>query len=359
MAAPGLSRDDRRSRSGYVIAIIVSAIAHLGVVIFVLFVVPRLFASDTPAPLSYTVKIVDSIPAGDLGTRLPAINGELPPPPERHAAKPEPTPPPLPEKPLPTPPPVNDENAIALNTMTRTPTPTPPPTPVETPAPTPSATPRPHRTPRPTPRPTPEATPKPTLKARVKRPPKPTPTPIAMVKAEPTPNVARALEKVRQQLMAEHLKALKEAAKAEDESARRARPSEDSGTGPVVADRERAGKGMGVGPGNGSAGMLKDPLFVIYFQEVQDRITKAFSFPGGDPDLTATVSFGINPDGSLNSLKLRESSRDPTFDDSVRRAIRAAAPFGPPPEKYREAFAGGVSASFKLSELESGAASDN
>jgi type IV secretory pathway VirB10-like protein len=106
VAAPGLSRDDHRWRSGYIIAIVVSAIAHVGVVLFVLFVVPRLLASETPPPMSYSVKIVDSIPAGDPGTRLPAINGEVPPPPERHVAKPEPTPPP--EKPQPTPPPAND-----------------------------------------------------------------------------------------------------------------------------------------------------------------------------------------------------------------------------------------------------------
>jgi TonB family protein len=357
VAAPGLSRDARRSRSGYFIAIVVSAIAHVVVVIFVLFVVPRLFASEATAPPSYTVKIVDNIPAGDVGMRLPAINGEVPPPPERHAAKPEPTPPP--EKPLPTPPQANDENAIALNTMTRTPTPTPPPTPVEAPAPTPSATPRPRRTPRPIPKPTPEATPKPTPKPHVKRTPKPTPTPIVMAKAAPTPNVTRALEKVRQQLLAEHLKALKEQAKAEEESAKHARPSEDSGTGPEVADRERAGKGMGVGPGNGSAGMLQDPGFVMYYQDVQDRIRKAWSFAGGSPDLSATVTFGINPDGSLNALKVTQRSGDPAFDDSVARAIRAAAPFGAPPEKYRNAFAAGVPAIFKLSELQSGTATDN
>jgi TonB family protein len=357
VAAPGLSRDDHRSRSGYVIAIVVSAIAHVGVVLFVLFVVPRLLASETPAPMSYSVKIVDSIPAGDPGTRLPAINGEVPPPPERHVAKPEPTPPP--EKPQPTPPPANDENAIALNTMTRTPTPTPPPTPVETPAPTPSATPRPRRTPRPTPRPTPKATPKPSPKPHLKRTPKPTPTPIAMVKAETTPSVTRALEKVRQQLMAEHLKALKEQAKAEEESAKHAKESEDSGTGPMVADRERPGEGRGVGPGKGSAGMLQDPGFVMYYQDVQDRIRKAWSFAGGSPDLSATVTFGINPDGSLSSLKVTQRSGDPAFDDSVARAIRAAAPFGAPPEKYRNAFAGGVPAIFKLSELQSGSAADN
>jgi TonB family protein len=164
---------------------------------------------------------------------------------------------------------------------------------------------------------------------------------------------------VRQQLMSDHLRALKEAAKAEDESAKNAKPSEDTGSGPVVADRERAGAGMGVGPGKGSAGMLQDPGFVMYYQEVQDRIRKAWSFAGGNPDLTATVKFGINPDGSLNSLKVTQSSRAPAFDDSVARAIRAAAPFGAPPEKYRDAFAGGVPAIFKLSELQSGTASDN
>ena len=164
---------------------------------------------------------------------------------------------------------------------------------------------------------------------------------------------------MRQQLMSDHLRALKEAAKAEDESAKNAKPSEDSGSGPVVADRERAGSGMGVGPGKGSAGMLQDPGFVMYYQEVQDRIRKAWSSAGGSPDLTATVKFGINPDGSLKSLKVTQSSRDPAFDDSVARAIRAAAPFGAPPEKYRDAFAGGVPAIFKLSELQSGTASDN
>jgi TonB family protein len=350
VAVPGHSGDDRPSRAGYLIAVAVSAIVHVAIVVFVLFIVPKLFGSETPPPLSYSVKIVDSIPPGDLGTRLPAINSE-PPAPERHATKPEEPPPPA--KARPTPPLPVDKNAIALNTLKQTPTPTP--TPIETPVPEPSRTPKPHRTPHPTPRPTPQVIPRP----RAKPTPKPTPTPLALAKAEPPPNLNKELDKVRQQLMRDHLKALKEAAKAEDDSARNATPSDDTGSGPVVADRERTGSGMGVGPGKGSAGMLQDPGFVMYYQDVQDRIRKAWSFAGGSPDLTATVSFGINPDGSLNSLRVTQSSRDPAFDDSVARAIRAAAPFGSPPEKYRNAFEAGVPAIFKLSELQSGTASDN
>jgi TonB family protein len=339
--------DERPARSGYLLAVAVSAVAHVAIIIFVLFIVPKLFGSEMPLPAAYSVKIVDSIPAGDLGTRLPAINSA----PERHAAKPPEPPPPAKAAPTPPPPP-DDKNAIALNTLKLTPTPTPKPTPTpaptpiptprETPAPTPSKTPKPHRTPRPTPEATPSA--KPT--------PKPKPTPIAQAKAETPSHLKQELNKVRQQLMREHLKALDAQAKAELDSARDARPSANPGTGPVIADRERAGAGMGVGPGNGSAGMLQDPGFVMYYQDVQDRIRKAWSFAGGNPDLSATVTFGINPDGSLNALKITRSSRDPAFDDSVARAIRAAAPFGSPPEKYRAAFAGGVPAIFKLSELQ-------
>jgi len=355
VAVPGHSGDDRPSRGGYLIAVAVSAIAHVGIIVFVLFIVPKLFGAETAPPPSYSVKIVDSIPAGDLGTRLPAINSQ-PPVPERHAEKPPP-PPPMKARPTP-PPPEDDKNAIALNsltpTVTPTPTPTPAPTPIETPAPQPSRTPKPRRTPRPTPKPTPRAKPSPKAK------PTPKPAPIAMAKAEPPRDLSRELDKVRQQLMRDHLKALKEeAARAEAESAKNARPAEDTGSGPVIAAKERAGTGMGVGSGTGSAGMLQDPGFVMYYQDVQDRIKKAWSFAGGSPDLTATVTFGINPDGSLNSLRVTQSSRDPAFDASVARAIRAAAPFGSPPEKYREAFAGGVPAIFKLSDLESGTASDN
>jgi TonB family protein len=344
VAAPVLSGDDKPGRTGYIAAVAVSAIAHAGVVLFVLFIVPKLFGAETPPPASYSIKIVDSIPAGDLGTRLPALNGKAPQP-ERHRDIHEQPPPP--EKAQP--PAENDKDAIALNSLKQSPTPTPAPTPAATPAPKPSATAKPHRTPHPTPKATPKPTPRPQEK----------PKPIALAKAERTPSVKKELEKVRQQLLAEHLRALKDKAKAEDDSAKHAKPSEDTGSGPLVADRERAGSGMGVGAGKGSLGMLQDPGFVMYYQDVQDRIRKAWSFAGGSPDLTATVTFGINPDGSLNSLKVTESSRDPAFDGSVARAIRAAAPFGAPPEKYRQAFAAGVPAIFKLSELQSGTASDN
>lgn len=153
--------------------------------------------------------------------------------------------------------------------------------------------------------------------------------------------------------MAEHLKSLKQKAEAQGEEAN-GRASRSREGGPAVADVERSGKGYGLGSGSsGSQGVQQDAAFLLYYQTVQKRIKQAWNFAGNNPELSATVSFGINPDGSLNAIKVYDSSRDPAFDDSVVRAIRRAAPFPPPPLRYREQFAAGVEAVFKLGDLSS------
>jgi TonB family protein len=350
VAAP-VPSDDRGSRWGYLAAIVVSALGHAALFVLLLIVLPGLFRSAGPPP-AYTVKIVDAIPAGDLGTHLPRLSQDRRN--ERRNLEAEHHEPP---KPAPTPPPPdNDKNAIALNTLHATPTPTPPPPPAPTPTPSvPLATPTPrprHKHPA-TPVPTP--TPAPPKRSEHHK-PKVEPAPqLAKVqpqhpKAKPTPDVKQELAKVREKLLAEHLK--QEKARSEAALEKNAtKPNE--GGGPVLASKETTGEGMGVGPGNGSAGIQQDPEFLLYYQEVQKKIKAAWSFAGDNPDLTASVTFGINPDGSLNSVKVIDSSRDPAFDDSVVRAIRRAAPFAAPPDKYRDQFATGVEAVFKLGELSS------
>jgi TonB family protein len=358
MAAPVRSGDDKPSRWGYLAAILASALGHAVFFVLVLVILPGFFSSKPPLP-AYTVKIVDSIPAGDLGTHLPRLGQENPQPTPKQEARNE-TPKEKPEPAPSVPPPDNDKNAIALNTLHQTPTPTPMPTPTPTPMPTPTppppeptTTPTPHpkkrehrqvRTPTPTPAPKrtehhkPKAAPTPQL---AKATPKP-----QVAKPAPTPNVKTELAKLREQLLAEHLKELrKEAGKNAAKSSTEA--------GPVLASKETSGKGYGVGPGSGSAGIQQDAEFLLYYQEVQKKIKEAWSFAGTNPDLMATVTFGINPDGTLNAIKVITSSRDPAFDDSVVRAIRRAAPFAAPPQKYREQFAQGVEAEFKLGELSS------
>jgi TonB family protein len=148
------------------------------------------------------------------------------------------------------------------------------------------------------------------------------------------------MRKLHEKLMAEHLKELKEA-------------RTPGNGGPVLASRETEGHGYGVGAGAGSAGILQSAEFLLYCQTVKKRIQDAWNFAGNNPKLTATVTVGINPDGSLNAVRVSDASRDPAFDDSVVRAIRLAAPFPPPPDKYQAQFADGVPVIFNLGALES------
>ncbi|HZP45102.1 MAG TPA: energy transducer TonB [Candidatus Binataceae bacterium] len=337
------------------LAIVASALGHAAFFYLVLYVLPRLF-THPEAPQSYTVRIVDQLPAGDLGTHLPRLAGRAPQP---HKPQPQASPPPPP----PTPPLEEEESGVALNeirptvTPTRTPTPTPTPQAARAPTPAPAPTARPTVKMTPKPRPTPRKhhpaiavrpTPTPTPGNARRRRPVPVPSSaVTVARTEATPSVDERLADIRKELLAEHLKTLR----AEAEKAKTAHGTESGG--PAVANVESAGKGYGLGGGSGSVGIQQDPEFLLYYQTVQKRIKEAWSFLGSNPDLTATVSFGINPDGSLNSIKVEQTSHDPSFDDSVVRAIRRAAPFPPPPAKYRAQFAQGVEADFKLGELNS------
>lgn len=178
-----------------------------------------------------------------------------------------------------------------------------------------------------------------------------------VAKATPTPGVEARLAKLRERLLAEHLERQKKKAaqnaQAEDNGAAGSPVREPSGGGPVVANVRTSGLGAGIGPGTGSAGIQRELDFLLYYRTVQQKIKRAWSFPGGAGDLTAAVDFSIGADGSLTAVRVAKSSRDPAFDDSVLRAIRRAAPFPPPPARYRSQFASGIRALFRLGELKS------
>ncbi|MGB6554949.1 MAG: hypothetical protein WBE78_15780 [Candidatus Binataceae bacterium] len=70
--------DDGPSSAGYIAAILVAALGHAAIFAFVTFIAPRLFADVNEPPPAYTVKIVDNIPAGDLGTHLPRLTAPKP-----------------------------------------------------------------------------------------------------------------------------------------------------------------------------------------------------------------------------------------------------------------------------------------
>jgi protein TonB len=354
--------DEQPSRLGYIAAILISALGHVAIFALVFFVAPMYLKAPEAAPPAYTVKIVDDIPAGDLGTHLPRINhnrkqpNDESKPPEVKAD--EPKPPDLA--------PDDDKSAIALNTLmgpTITPTPTPESTPEATPEPSPEPTSKPTPMPTEKPRPSPKASrtprPKPAAKSSTqpaKRAPKSAPS-IVIAKAEETPSVEDRLAMIKRKLLEEHLKNEKkhpaEEDEGDDEDTGEEAPPGPKGGGPVAGKVASAGRGYGIGPGTGSAGIQQDLDFLLYYQTVQDQIKKAWSFYGGSNELTATVDFSIGPDGALTAVKIGKSSNDSAFDDSVIRAIRRAAPFPAPPDKYRDRFSAGIEALFQLGELKS------
>jgi TonB family protein len=359
--------DEKPSRLGYFAAVFVSALGHVAIFAFVFFIAPRFLHPADAAPPAYTVKIVDNIPAGDLGTHLPRIN--------RHTADESTTPressvkKELPPK---TALALNDEkNALKVDAPTDAPTETPTPTPEPTIAPTIEPTPEATVEPGPSLEPSLEATEEPTIAPtpeptqQPKKHPTPKPTPVkarnrpkgesTVAKIASTPTVAERMQKLRQQLLAKHMRDLAENPPDDDDpddpDDTEMADKGPAGGGPVVAPNAIEGKGRGIGTGTGSVGILNDPEFLLYYKTVQDQIKTAWTFTGGSNDLTATVDFAISADGTLTGLKIGTSSNDSAFDDSVIRAIRRAAPFPAPPEKFRDQFSAGIKAVFQLGEL--------
>jgi len=352
VATTNQAAENERTGRGYAGAVLISALGHLALGVLLLVVLPGYVHAPQKELPSYTVKIVDNIPAGDLGSHLPRLSRRPPSPPQE--VKPRPRveePPKVVVKPPPAPPPPdNDKNAIALNSVrTTAPTPAPTPKPVMPPAPQPSPKPAPTRAVSHHP------TPKPTVRAHESPRPKSSPA-VVIAKAESSSSVKQRLNKIREQLLAEHLTQVKKAppdADAADSDDSDDSDDQASGGGPVVAKVATEGKGLGIGSGQGSAGIQQDLDFLLYYRSVQERIKQAWSFSGGNNELTTRVVFAIGADGKLTDVKITQSSRNASFDDSVIRAIRRAAPFTVPPDKYRDQFVKGIEAVFKLGELNS------
>lgn len=141
------------------------------------------------------------------------------------------------------------------------------------------------------------------------------------------------------------------AAKAADERIaaavrKRAQQLEKGGSG--VAG---AGGPIAAGPGAGVGGTPTDMQYVLYEGRMRERIKSAWAWTGSDHSLSVDVEFHIAPDGQISNVRTVRSSGDPSFDASTERAVRAANPLEPVPEKYRDAFAR-VTLTFQASDLE-------
>jgi len=105
------------------------------------------------------------------------------------------------------------------------------------------------------------------------------------------------------------------------------------------AKQSAAGSGTAGGGLGRGGGIVRAMEFVIYRNEMLDRIKERWTWIGKRTDLEVTVGFGVSAGGEIFGLKLLKSSGDRSYDESVVRAVRSASPLPRPPARYAREFA--------------------
>jgi colicin import membrane protein len=104
-----------------------------------------------------------------------------------------------------------------------------------------------------------------------------------------------------------------------------------------------SGEGEGaaaLGPGGrGGPGIVKGMDFIIYQNRMLATIKENWAWVGQRSNLKVVVHFGIKESGEIFGLKIVQPSGDPTYDESVLRAVKKSNPLPAPPESYRRDFA--------------------
>lgn len=273
-----------------------SLIAHL-VLIAVIFLSPMLPSREPPPPVVTVVDLVggEKIGAPNLGTELPAVTKqpvktrqELPAPEPKREAKKEP--PAIEEK-------------VKVKSIERKP-------PVEE---------------------------KPAVKEKIKTEPVKTESPVKkeVKQAKPAKDEAKSetasADAVRERL----IQSAVDRAKSRTETAQKLSKGETLSAG---SGEGEGAAGLGTG-GRGGPGIVKGIDFIIYQNRMLATIKENWAWVGQRSNLRVVVQFGIRENGDIVGLKIVQPSGDPSYDESVLRALKKSSPLPAPPENYRKDFA--------------------
>ncbi len=105
-----------------------------------------------------------------------------------------------------------------------------------------------------------------------------------------------------------------------------------------------AGTGEGIGSaslgtaGPGGGGVVKGIEFIAYQNQMLRTIKANWAWVGANSNLRVVVHFFIRESGDIVGLKIVQPSGDPSYDESVLRAVSKSSPLPPPPESYRKEF---------------------
>ena len=124
-------------------------------------------------------------------------------------------------------------------------------------------------------------------------------------------------------------------AKTRTESAEKVSRGEAFSAGSGEGDGAAA---LGVG-GRGGPGIVKGMDFLIYQNRMLATIKENWAWVGQRSNLKVVVQFGVKESGDIVGLKIVQPSGDPSYDESVLRAVKKSSPLPAPPESYRKDFA--------------------
>ena len=124
-------------------------------------------------------------------------------------------------------------------------------------------------------------------------------------------------------------------AKSRMENPQKAAKEEALSSGPGEGEGA-AGPGQG---GRGGPGVIKGIDFIIYENRMLSTIKENWAWVGQRSNLKVVVHFSVKDNGEIVGLKIVQPSGDPSYDESVLRAVKKSSPLSPPPENYRKDFA--------------------
>ena len=161
---------------------------------------------------------------------------------------------------------------------------------------------------------------------------------------EDTKTESASADSVRERL----LQSAVDRAKARGESGQKTSKGEilSSGTGEGVG---AASLGQG---GRGGPGVVKGMDYIIYQNRMLSTIKNNWVWVGPRSNLKVVVHFNIRENGEILSLKIVQPSGNPSYDESVLRAVRKSSPLPAPAEAIRREFSE-IELAFRPEDLES------
>jgi colicin import membrane protein len=153
-------------------------------------------------------------------------------------------------------------------------------------------------------------------------------------KSSPAPE-ENSLDKVRERLIQSAVDRVKSRAENTQQTAVGSKTGNVLSVGPGEGDGAAA---LGQG-GRGGGTAVKSAEFLMYQTKIVSTIKENWAWPGQKGSLKALVRFSIKDNGEIAGMKIAEPSGDPTFDESILRALRKSSPLPAPPESYRKDFA--------------------